>query len=473
MSPTSRECLATASLIPKASAAIPRIYISQAMRHPNVFRRRISRVEGNPQPGDWVAIYSEAGLVSASASRPNSGEREPSGSGGSADAWRAKNNDAAMRLESESRATVRSKSGTDDGPPALFAYGIYNPKSTIAVRMMSWGEDLPDAAFWQVKIHQAISLRTGLLQLDQTTNAYRVIHGEADGFPGIVVDRYGDCLSAEVFSLGMWQRSVELMRWLCDRLGVSQYIVRPCPGFESQEGYTVEEITSDDAPQTVTIQEGTTKYKINFGSGHKTGFFCDQRENREQLAQWCAGKSVLDVCCYTGGFSIKAASQGGASDVTGVDIDEEPLKLAKKNANINNVRVKFSQNDAFAFMRDMLAIDRKYDIVILDPPKLIRTRNEIEEGTRKHHDLNKLAMQLVTPGGLMLSCSCAGLLSQEGFASMIHAATRSTGKLPDGSRTKPRTVQILRRNGASADHPVAVHCPETEYFKSVWMRIDD
>jgi 23S rRNA (cytosine1962-C5)-methyltransferase len=160
-------------------------------------------------------------------------------------------------------------------------------------------------------------------------------------------------------------------------------------------------------------------------------------------------------------------------DVIGVDLDEGPLKLARENANLNQVRVQFVQADAFAYMRDMLRNDRQFDVVVLDPPKLITSRAQIEEGTQKHFDLNRLAMQLVRPGGLLLTCTCAGLLPESEFSRLVYAASRQAGPLlNDGTqRHAAREVQILGRTGAAADHPVVPSCPETEYLSAVWMRL--
>jgi 23S rRNA (cytosine1962-C5)-methyltransferase len=221
----------------------------------------------------------------------------------------------------------------------------------------------------------------------------------------------------------------------------------------------------------VTVTENGTRYRVHFGSGHKTGFFCDQRENRKRVAELCRGQSVLDVCCYTGGFAVMAAKLGGATDVTGIDLDEEPLKFAKQNAALNDVRVKFTQADAFAYMRDMLRSGRQFDMVVLDPPKLIRSRAEIEEGTKKHFDLNRLAMQLVKPGGLMLSCSCAGLLPEEEFVRLVRSAASSSTRSSENPTALPRPMQILARTGAAACHPVSGNFPEAEYLKAVWMRL--
>lgn len=423
--------IAARSLSPESAVGMPAVYVKWAMLHPNIFRKRLDRIEGHPKAGDWVAVY-------------------------------------CLDVPPRSHAEPTEKQETG---PRLFAYGIFNDRSEIAVRLYRWWGELPDEGFWDHLVDTAIQLRRECLRLDEVSDSYRVIHGEADGFPGLVVDRFGDCLSAEVFSLGMYQRAEVILQKLAMRLGTKHSIVQPCPTFLSHEGFDVPTMSSPELPSSVVVQEYGTKFRIHFGSGHKTGFFCDQRENRKRLAELCKGKSVLDLCCYSGGFSVQAAKLGGAAEVTGVDIDEEPLALATKNANMNQVRVRFVQSDAFAFMRDMQRINRQYDIVVLDPPKLIRNRAEIEEGSKKHADLNRLAMQLVKPGGLMLSCSCAGLLEETDFVQMIRAAAKASGFDAAGVPKPPRNVQILSRHGAASDHPVAVHCPETEYLKSIWMRV--
>jgi len=419
------------------------VLVKRAILHPNIFRKRILKVTGYPRPGDWVAVRAEDEPANVkTATERNSSD----GHYGS--------------VSSEPRTAHQ-----------LFAYGIFNDRSEVALRLYRWWGEMPDEAFWDQLIDRAIELRRDQLKLDAHTDAYRVIHGESDGFPGLVVDRYADCLSAEVFSIGMFQRAAEILAKMAAKLGTQHWLIQPCPQFSQQEGYDAKSLASENLPATVTIQEYGTKFKIHFGSGHKTGFFCDQRENRKMLADICGGKTVLDLCCYSGGFSIQAAKLGHASEVTGVDLDQEPLAMATKNANMNQVRVRFVQEDAFAFMRDMIRIKRQYDIVVLDPPKLIRTRTELEEGTHKHADLNRLAMQLVKPGGIMLTCSCAGLLLEETFFNIVRSAAKATGFDENGVPYPPRTVQIFSRHGAAADHPVVAHCPETEYLKSIWMRV--
>lgn len=392
----------------------------------------------------------------------------------------------------------------EEGGEELFGYGLYNPRSELAVRMLRWGSDLPDAAYWQQRFAYSVALRRELLRLDAVTDTYRVIHAEADGLPGLVIDRFGDVLSAEAFSLGMFQRAREIIETIAPLVvgrvshpsdssvavassrrdasegvaaGSHHYVIQPGPQTLAQEGFESQPILSPNCPRSVVVHEFGTKFRVKFEGGHKTGFFCDQRDNRRMLASFCRGRSVLDLCCYSGGFSVQAAKLGGAAEVTGVDLDEEPLKTARENAKLNQVDIRFVQADVFPYMRDMLRLGRQFDVVVLDPPKLIRSRNEIEEGTRKHFDLNRLAMQLVKPGGLLLSCTCAGLLGWDEFLKLIYNAARQAGGPagpPDAEgrvRHLPRPMQVLAKTGAAACHPIDSTCLETEYLKAVWMRL--
>jgi 23S rRNA (cytosine1962-C5)-methyltransferase len=392
---------------------IPAVYVRAKILHPLLYRKRVDRAEG-AQAGDLVAVY--------------------------------------------------------DAQQALSGYGIYNPRSEVAVRMLWHGPELPDDEAWQMKLERAVALRHDLLRIRDETDAYRLVHGEADGLSGLVVDRLGDVLSAEVFSLGMYQRTRALLDRLGPLCGTRHSLIQACPGFVSQEGCQPTPLASAELPAQVTIQEYGTRFRVRFEGGHKTGFFCDQRENRKRLAEFSRGKQVLDLCCYTGGFAVQAARLGQAAQVTGVDLDHVPLALARENANLNQVRAKFVQADAFAYMRDLVHQGRQFDVVVLDPPKLIRSRAELEEGTRKHFALNRLAMQLVRPGGILLSCSCAGLLQEHEFVSLLVAAARRADTDPGAG--PGRELRILAKSGAAPDHPVAGNCLETEYLKAVWMVVD-
>lgn len=394
----------------------------------------------------------------------------------------------------------------EDAAGQPLGYGLYNPFSEIVVRVLSPAGEPADEAFWQQRLERAVSLRRDLLHLDDASDAYRLVHAEGDGLSGLVADRLGDVLSIEVFSLAMYQRAAALAEWLAAHCGLAHWIVRASPRMHGQEGYLPPPLSSPEAPSQVTIRELGTRFRIRFAGGHKTGFFCDQRDNRRRLAELCRDRTVLDLCAYTGGFAIQAKRLGGARAVTAVELDAEPLRLARENANMNQVRIDLVEADVFAYMRDMLRGGRQYDVVVLDPPKLINTRRELEEGARKHLDLNRLAMQLVRPGGLLLSCSCAGLLSEEAFLRLLYTAARQAGPPPSdvagtapnqpiatapsgagsGSGVAPsaaaarsahssgaagRTLQVLARSGAGPDHPVAANYPESEYLKAVWMRV--
>ena len=353
-------------------------------------------------------------------------------------------------------------------------YGLFNPRSELAVRQLWSTPELPTDAAWGQRLATAVSLRRDMLQLDRVSNAWRVVHAEADGLSGFVVDRFNDVLSAECFSLGMYQRASLLLPMLAELIGAKHWLVRTSPQFLSQEGCDPPPLKSDGCPEQVVITEHGTRYRVRFEGSHKTGFFCDQRDNRKMLAGLCEGRSVLDLCCYTGGFAVMAGAAGRAADVTGVDIDEDPLVVARENANLNHARVKFVQADAFSWMRDAIRNGRLFDVVVLDPPKLIRSRMEIEDGTKKHFAMNRLAMRLVKPGGLLLSCSCAGLLPEPEFVQLLIAASRAIGDdlVPAGVDPKtlsPRSLQFIARAGAAPDHPVISTCAETEYFKSAWM----
>ena len=331
---------------------------------------------------------------------------------------------------------------------------------------------------WDQKLAAAVKLRLETLRLKEDANSFRVVHSEADGLSGIVIDQFADVLSAEVFSLGMYQRAEAILKRLAPMCDAKHTIVQTNPAFYSQEGFDPPVLTSENFPSQVTIKEHNVRFRVRFEGGHKTGFFCDQRENRKRLAEFTAGKSVLDLCCYTGGFSVTAMKMGNAKEVTGVDLDETPLSLAKENANLNQVRARFVQADAFAYMREMYNNGRTYDVVVLDPPKLIRSRNEIEEGTKKHFALNRLAMRLVKPGGLLLSCSCAGLLPEQEFIQLLVSAAKQGGAARDATSATGQTLhearnfQILAKTGAAACHPVVSNCLDTEYLKAVWMILD-
>lgn len=348
-----------------------------------------------------------------------------------------------------------------DGGPV--GYGLWNPRSQISLRMLSREPAAPGVEFWSHRIEQAAALRVDALGLENETNAYRLIHAEGDGLSGLIVDRYDDVLSVEIFSLGMYQRIGPILDLCAKRLGTKHFRVHVDERVALQEDFAGRPVLSEKLPPRVTIQEHGVRYRIHFAEAHKTGFFCDQRDNRRDLAKFCKDRVVLDACCYTGGFGLNALIRGGAREVTCVDLDEKAVALAKENGNANSVRLDAVHADAFGYLRQMGQNERSYGVIVLDPPKLILDRDDVAPGKRKYFDLNVLAMSLVEPGGLLLSCSCSGLLSPPDFQALLRAAARKAN----------RSVQLLAMTGAAADHPVALDAPEGAYLKAAWLRVGD
>ncbi len=342
-------------------------------------------------------------------------------------------------------------------------YALWNGRSQISLRFLSRAAGPPGREFWERRIEEAVNLRTSLLGLDRETNAYRVLHAEGDGLSGLIVDRYADVLSVEIFSLGMYQRMGPILSILADKLGTAHFRVGVDERIALQEDFSGRPLASPQLPPRVTIEEHGIRYRIHFEESHKTGFFCDQRDNRRDLARFCAGRSVLDVCCYTGGFGLNALIKGQAREVTCVDLDEKAVALARENGNANQVKLDVVHSDAFGYLRQMGLNGKTYGVIVLDPPKLIPDRDEVAPGKGKYFDLNVLAMKLIEPGGVLVTCSCSGLLPAPDFLSLLRAAARKA----------ERPAQLLAMTGAAADHPVALDTPESAYLKVAWLRMGD
>lgn len=345
-----------------------------------------------------------------------------------------------------------------EGQP--FGHGFYNPPARVPLRMIHHGPDAITEDYLEELIGRAIDLRLNVLKLPATTDAFRVIHSDGDSLSGLVVDKFGDTLSIEVHSLGIYQRLPRWLPVLRERLGVKRIVVEVDPQIAFIEKIQVNASLSE-AVRTVRIREHDVRYEVNFAEGHKTGFFCDQRENRLRFSQLVAGARVLDLCCYTGGFAVTAATLGGAADVTGVDLDEKAIEQAKRNANMNQAKVKWVHADAFAYARQMQQNAEQWDAVILDPPKFVLDREEYDDGRHKYEDLNQLAISLVKPGGLFATCSCSGLVNLDDFERMVIK----------GAHRQHRKLQFLDQTGPGADHPVMSNCPESRYLKVIWARV--
>ncbi len=347
-----------------------------------------------------------------------------------------------------------------------FGHAFFNPDARVPLRVFHHGAEPLSEDHFEKALTTAAKLRLETLRLPEQTNAFRVVHADADGIPGLMVDKFGDTLAVEVSNVCAQKRLVTWVPHLHALLGTKQAVIHFDNNAIRAEGIIARQAEEEIAELSASIsseriQENGMRFYVNFEHGHKTGFFCDQRDNRAQFARWVKDARVLDVCCYTGGFSIAAKMLGGAEEVTAVDLDEKAIEQAKKNANLNQQRISFIHADAFTWMRQMQQNGETWNAVILDPPKLIMSRDSYEEGRAKYHDLNKLAMSLVERGGLFVTCSCSGLMPVEEFEELVIGLAHRNG----------RRLQILDRTGAGPDHPVMSHCPESRYLKVLWARL--
>jgi 23S rRNA (cytosine1962-C5)-methyltransferase len=338
--------------------------------------------------------------------------------------------------------------------------GFYNGHSRIALRMLERDPDVAvDAAWFARKIAAAVELRREVLKLDEVSNAWRVVHSEGDGISGLVVDRYDDLLVVEFFSAGAFR----YREWIYDALRQQfpgcRFHASADEHVQKQESF---DFRGSEPAQPAVITEYGVKFRADPAGAHKTGFFADQRENRQWLSQQVAGKRVLDLCCNTGGFAVYSAVRG-ASEVVGIDIDEAVIEIAKGNAKLNNVRPRFVQADIFPWLRDAGNAGEQFDVVILDPAKMTRDREQVINALKKYLDMNKLALGVVKPGGLFATFSCTGLVSEEQFLDMLRRAAFYAG----------RTVQVLKVSGAGADHPFLAQVQESRYLKAVFCRVLD
>jgi len=328
------------------------------------------------------------------------------------------------------------------------------------VRILETHPDVPvDAGWFSRKIAEAVSLRREVLKLDDVSDAWRVVHSEGDGLSGLVVDRYGDLLVVEFFSAGMFRHREWIYEALTEQFPGCRFHSFADEHVQKQESF---DYRGSVPAEPAIITEYGVRFRADPAGAHKTGFFADQRENREWLSRHVEGRRVLDLCCNTGGFGVYAAVRG-ASEVVGIDIDEDVIEIAKGNAKLNDVRIKFVQADIFPWLRDASNAGDAYDVVVLDPAKMTRDREQVIPALKKYLDMNKLALGVVKPGGLLATFSCTGLVSEEQFLDMLRRAAFYAN----------RTIQILKVSGAGADHPFMAHVQESRYLKAVFCRVVD
>ena len=341
------------------------------------------------------------------------------------------------------------------------ALAAWSPQSQIRARIWSFDPGVRiEKSFFESTIGKAVQLRASLPAAHHT-NALRLVHGESDGLPGLVVDRYADVLVAQFLSAGaeLWREAI--LDALAGATGCeaiyerSDAEVRALEGLQPRTGFARGNREAKRCP----IVEYGLHFRVDVEAGQKTGFFLDQRENRQRVRALAAGREVLDAFCYTGGFSI-AALAGGAQRVTAVESSAPALGVAKENLAANEFdasRISFEQADVFAYQRLLRDRGQSFGLVILDPPKFAPTAAQVKNAARAYKDINLMALKLLAPGGLLATFSCSGGVSAELFQSIVAGAAADAGA----------DAKIIERFGAAADHPVALSFPEGDYLKGL------
>ena len=377
-------------------------------RHPWVFVTSIDRVEGDPQPGDEVAVVSYEGQ--------------------------------------------------------FIGRGLFNHRSSIRVRLYRWDDAPIDDAFLAARLADALALRSALPGDGGPRSAARLVFSESDGLSGLTVDRFDRWLAVQFTSLALFERREFLLAELVRLTGAEGVIFRGEKGIPSQEGLKVEEGvvagTLPDGP--IEIEENGVTYLVDLQAGQKTGFFLDQRDNRRAVAGYTQGRRVLDLFCYTGGFSLNALHHGGAASTLGIDTSEKAIELARQNAIANHAgAARFEMADVFDTLETMRGSGEKFGMVICDPPKFARHPKALEDAVKGYLRLNRAAINVLEPGGILATCSCSGLVDRSMFLDIL-------GQVAELSN---RPIRILEQRGQAADHPISASCLEAEYLKCVIARV--
>ncbi len=371
-------------------------------RHPWVFSGAIAKIEGQPQLGDTVELRSADG--------------------------------------------------------AFLALAAYSPESQIRARVWSWTAADIDAAFFAQRVTQAAAQRSV-----SAGEGMRLVHGESDGLPGVVADRYGDTVVVQLLSAGAERWRGAIADALAALPGVARVIerseadVRELEGLPPQSGL----LRGEPSAGPLSVREHGLEFAVDAGHGHKTGFYLDQRDNRLLLRGQAKDKTVLDCFCYCGGFALNALA-GGAKSVTAIDSSAPALAAAKANAARNGLpESEWLEADVFQALRKFRDADRKFDLIVLDPPKFAPTAAHAEKAARAYKDINLLGFRLLNPGGLLMSYSCSGGVSPDLFQKIVAGAALDAGV----------DARIEGWLHASADHPVALNFPEGEYLKGLLLRV--
>jgi 23S rRNA (cytosine1962-C5)-methyltransferase len=347
----------------------------------------------------------------------------------------------------------------------FIAHGLFNPGSKIRVRLYSWEEDRPlNEDFWRERLTRAIRFREQLFAGTTDGNGCRLVFSEADGLSGLTIDRMNDWLVLQWTSAALQQREQVIVETLQALLNPRGIVLRTERGMKELESLDVNDglLCGELPPRSLQIEENGLKFLADLQAGQKTGYYFDQRQNRRLLQRYGSGR-LLDLCCYTGAFALVGAASGRFSEVIGVDSSQPAIELARKNAELNGLAqsTQFHAGDMGEFLQSQIDQQQLADTIVLDPPKLARTRSGLERAARAYVRLNRLAMQALKPDGILMTCSCSGHVSRTDFEQILLRAALEAG----------RQVQILEECGQAADHPVSISCLETGYLKCFVCRV--
>lgn len=348
------------------------------------------------------------------------------------------------------------------GDGSFFARGYFNTHSEISFRALSFKEDAAiDQRFFTTRIKAALKKREDIFRI---TDAVRVVFSEADALPGLIIDLYKDTAVMQVLTLGMDRLKPYIIKSI--RTAIKpKYIYEKSEGaYRKREGLKeCYDWHGDKGKNIVEIFEGRARFIVDILHSHKTGFYLDQRRSRLALEPFVKDKRVLDLCCYTGGFSVVSALFG-AREVMGVDVKDDWLQFARRNAALNGVEkvCLFTEGDLFAMLKECAANGERFDVIILDPPSFLKTKRDLESAVKGYYEINRMAMGIISAGGMLATFSCSHNMPNERFSDILKRA---------GQDAK-RKIGILKRCHQAEDHPIVRGIPETEYLKGYFLRVE-
>ncbi len=363
-------------------------------------------------------------------------------------------------IEAGGLVDVKSSTGQ------FVARGYYNPRTDIAIRILTRDSDEAiDYDYVRGRLRSAVALRQ-VFDPDNT-NAYRLVNAEGDGLPGLIVDRYAEILVAQIHTLGMEQLRPLIIEALMDETRARGLLLRNDSQSRRREGLEVEQpqIAAGFIPTQVAIRENGVLFLVDPWEGQKTGFFLDQRDKRESLRKYSRGKRVLNCFSYSGGFSVYAALTSSETHVTSVDVSEPAIEAARQHFILNGLdpnQHEFHIADVFDYLEQAQQRGELFDVVVLDPPAFARSQNARAQALKAYRRLNTLGMQVLRPGGILLTCSCSGVIGMDDVL----------GTLSQAAQRLQRTVQLLETYTHGVDHPINLAMPETAYLKAVFCRVE-